>query len=47
VRKRDLIELALKYKRVKEWYLSLSEEEREKLDSDLNAEWLTQISYNL
>jgi len=38
VRKRDLIELALKYKRVKEWYLSLSEEEKNKLDSDLKKD---------
>jgi len=38
VRRDKLIELALKYKWVKEWYLGLSEEERNRLDSDLKKD---------
>ena len=38
VGRRGLIELALEYKWVKEWYLSLSEEEKSKLDSDLRKD---------
>jgi len=36
--RRELKELALKYKWVKEWYLGLSEEERSRLDCDLKRD---------